>query len=422
MTAIINPTAPLSSLPLPNGGFEIKGFEGETNRINGSPTGDSLTGGNLADLLSGLAGNDTIEGLAGDDNLLGCEGDDLLRGGDGNDLLEGNEGDDILVGGRGFDTLRGGVGDDTLIAGANTTILDGGSGQDKLVAVGGGNVLSGGLQVDRFEFDLTQQPVVTLNQIADYQRGEKILVKGSAPTGDFTYDQFTGRLALNGQGIIQLTPGLAIDLEDIEYLPVNTVNGTTQSDAIAGSSLADVLTGLSGNDSLSGGAGDDTLNGGGGDDLLGGGIGDDLIIGGPLGNDILEGGAGNDTLQAGVDNDLSEEDAFLSRIEAIFTNDGKDSLSGDAGDDLLIVANGDNTLSGGTGADTFQFNFARIISANPNQIVDFQPGEDSIIIEGISDVAVPSYDPTTGVIALNGQAIIQLEIGLEINEDDVEFL
>ena len=176
MTTIINPTSPLSVSPLPNGGLDILGFEDSPNRLNGSEQGDSITGGNLADVLSGLAGNDTIMGLAGDDTIFGCEGEDSL---------------------------------------------DGGAGQDRLIAEGGGNILTGGSELDRFEIDLTQRLVNTLDQITDYQRGEKIVIQGNNPTGEITYNQTTGRLSLDGQEIVQLSPGVDIDLGDVEYLGIN---------------------------------------------------------------------------------------------------------------------------------------------------------------------------------------------------------
>ncbi|MGK7898918.1 MAG: calcium-binding protein [Xenococcus sp. (in: cyanobacteria)] len=170
MSSIINPTSPLSAEPIPSGGFDILGLENSSNRLNGSDQSDSITGGNLSDILCGLAGNDTINGLVGADSL------------------------------------------------------DGGSGQDRLIAEGGGNTLTGGSGTDRFEIDITQRLVNALDQITDYQRGEKIIITGNASTGDIDYNQSTGRLSLNGQEVIQLSPGLDIDLGDIEYIEMSSGN------------------------------------------------------------------------------------------------------------------------------------------------------------------------------------------------------
>ncbi|ELS02218.1 putative calcium-binding protein [Xenococcus sp. PCC 7305] len=234
----------------------------------------------------------------------------------------------------------------------------------------------------------------------------------------------------------------------------NRLNGTAQRDSITGANLADVLGGLSGGDTIEGRGGndtllgcndDDTLDGGADDDVLQGNEGDDLLLGGTSGSDVLEGGAGNDTLHGSLNvenvNLVGENitvakipstnlnqvqtglNGVLAAIKSMLTaNDGNDSLSGGSGDDLLIVADGNNTLDGGAGADTFQFLFAEEVPNNLNDISDFQPGEDSIVIQGVADNNEASYDPNTGRISLNGQEIIQLDVGLDIDADDIEFI
>ena len=199
MSIIIDPTSPSSFSLLPNGGFEFVGLENNPNRLNGTEQRDSITGGNLADLLSGLAGDDTISGLAGDDTIFGCEGNDMLQGGDGNDSVEGGIGRDILIGTQG-------------------DVLDGGEGQDALVSDGSGNTMTGGLGLDRFGIDLTQKTVDIPDQITDYQQGEKIVIRGTTPTANITYNQTTGMLSVNGEEIVQLSPGSELDLGDVEYL------------------------------------------------------------------------------------------------------------------------------------------------------------------------------------------------------------
>jgi Ca2+-binding RTX toxin-like protein len=127
----------------------------------------------------------------------------------------------------------------------------------------------------------------------------------------------------------------------------------------------DTVTGSKNNDLLRGGVGQDVLYGGDGADLLRGDrISQAKVF--PNQNDTLNGGAGNDTL---------------------YSNQGKDLLFGGVGDDLLISASdngqppinpnippstpdGDDiakldftpvkssdTLTGGAGKDTFEFQF-----------------------------------------------------------------
>ena len=52
MSAIVNPTEPFSESPNFTNGFNIRGFENQENRLNGTDQRDSITGGNLADVLN----------------------------------------------------------------------------------------------------------------------------------------------------------------------------------------------------------------------------------------------------------------------------------------------------------------------------------------------------------------------------------
>ncbi len=112
----------------------------------------------------------------------------------------------------------------------------------------------------------------------------------------------------------------------------------------------DSLKGNTGSDTLYGGAGDDTLFGSDiynaitgiddGNDYLRGGTGNDYLFG-SLGNDTLIGGQGNDLLFGGFDNDR------------LYGGAGNDTLGGD----FVVVGqdprNDYDTLTGGSGADTF---------------------------------------------------------------------
>ena len=98
-------------------------FGRTTNRINGTPKVDRLTGGKTNDLINGLSRNDRLNGGAGDDILRGGKGNDRLNGGVGNDRLNGSQGNDRLIGGRGDDRLVGGLGKDTLTGGAGRDVF-----------------------------------------------------------------------------------------------------------------------------------------------------------------------------------------------------------------------------------------------------------------------------------------------------------
>jgi Ca2+-binding RTX toxin-like protein len=100
----------------------------------------------------------------------------------------------------------------------------------------------------------------------------------------------------------------------------------------------DGLGGGAARDTLLGGSGEDSLWGGAGDDSLDGGTEADLIVGG-LGRDLMKGGAGNDTL--------------LPRSDGGEPDIAQDPDAPKAYPDEVLLGN--DTLSGGGGADLFRF-------------------------------------------------------------------
>ena len=127
---------------------------------------------------------------------------------------------------------------------------------------------------------------------------------------------------------------------------------------------------------LYGWGGDDRLYGGDADDILSGGTGDDVLEG-RGGNDWLHGGAGADTLDGGDGNDTAayagsrravtvnlatrsasggdaDGDRLVS-IEHLVGSDRADTLTGDAGDNVLEGGRGADRLVGGGGKDTASY-------------------------------------------------------------------
>ncbi|MFD1808103.1 hypothetical protein ACFSHQ_07915 [Gemmobacter lanyuensis] len=98
-----------------------------------------------------------------------------------------------------------------------------------------------------------------------------------------------------------------------------------------------------------------------------GGFDHDRLSGG-TGTDTLDGDAGNDTL---IGHQPGQVDV------------AQDFLNGGAGDDLLIVGNGD-LASGNSGADTFRLG-DWLEEGDGARIMDFDPTTDGIEIQ---------YDPT----------------------------
>lgn len=83
-------------------------------------------------------------------------------------------------------------------------------------------------------------------------------------------------------------------------------------------------------------------------------------LAGDAGDDILYGGDGGDRMQGGLGDDL------------LVGGRGGDTLAGNGGDDVLV---------GGNGADTFSFTpFSEIYDAGVDVITDFESGKDDVVI------------------------------------------
>ncbi|MFT6423706.1 MAG: Ca2+-binding RTX toxin-like protein [Celeribacter sp.] len=150
----------------------------------------------------------------------------------------------------------------------------------------------------------------------------------------------------------------------------DTINGGGGSDTIYGDAGNDILNGENGDDFIFGGAGNDILNGGAGNDLLSGGKGHDVIFGG-IGDDTIYGNKGNNTLSGGDGNDY------------INTGDHTSTVDGGTGDDLInarLKKGGDHVLTGGEGADTFEFVFQSAKKSADVIVTDFDLGVDQFVI------------------------------------------
>lgn len=187
---------------------------------------------------------------------------------------------------------------------------------------------------------------------------------------------------------------------------VDLTASSTDSIIIAGSDNDELFA--SERDRLFGDAGDDILEGsvGSGSNRLYGGDGDDELIAGA--GDRLFGGPGNDTffLNA-LDSEGGDNRAYGQSGDDTFFLGTGDRVIGDEGDDSFFATSfGDNTLTGGAGADAFWIINVELPSS-ANTITDFEIGVDVLsisftgVIDDVSDLTLNQVGSDTVISAPN---------------------
>ncbi len=215
---------------------------------------------------------------------------------------------------------------------------------------------------------------------------------------------------------------------------VNQVEGTDGRDTLEGTTGRDNFLGGDGRDVISGFEGDDTLNGGAGFDFLFGGEGNDSLESGPGGPaaSLLYGGSGSDTLTGGDDRDALyaggyedyeeyRDSGFFPRGFTAIDTDA-DVLDGGGGDDQIFFS-GNDTATGGTGADTFHIdNIDEIIASGlPAVVADFDKSAGETIRLNARDVTPTILiSGDDAIIQLDGDDIVVVQNGAAtLEEDDI---
>ncbi|MGZ4257252.1 MAG: beta strand repeat-containing protein [Gaiellaceae bacterium] len=306
-------------------GFDtLSGFQ----TVIGSSYADSLTGDGNDNVLSGGAGNDTFDGAGGSDTVSYASApagvNASLGSGTAND---GQGGTDTFVP-TSVETLTGSAFDDTLTGDASDNVLSGGGGNDTLAGGGGTDTLDGG----------------TGSNTADY----------SAAAGSVTASIAAGQASTDGDGGTDT------------YLNIQNLTGSAQADTLTGDDGPNTINGGGGPDRIDGGAGNDVLDGqSGGDDSITGGMGNDTINGGTGSGDAvlyassISSSAGDGVhvdLGAGTASAIGTNDAgsdTVAGIEDVMGSPFADSLTGDAGANLLNGGDGNDSFAFSGGGDTF---------------------------------------------------------------------
>jgi Ca2+-binding RTX toxin-like protein len=382
--------------------------------LRGGAGDDVLLGGGGTDVIDGGAGNDTnsfadiaadttasiadgtavyggvSESFTNIENLTGGSGNDSLTGDANANVLDGGAGNDTLIGGGGADTLTGGAGDDVLAGGGGADVIDGGEGVDTNSFEGIGLGVTATVNADgtgTAAYGMVSETFAGIENLRGSDNDDVLIATGAAANmieggaGDDLIAGGGGTDVLDGgegndtnsfQGIGADVTASLVD-ETAEYGMVSET--FTNFENLTGGSGNDTLTGDMNANFLDGADGNDTLIGGGGADTLTGGAGDDILAGGG-GQDVIDGGEGIDTnsfegIGVGVTANIGAGTASYGMVNETFTNienllgsDNDDSLRGDgnvnvieagAGDDRVIWSGGEDTLDGGEGVDTLDY-------------------------------------------------------------------
>jgi Ca2+-binding RTX toxin-like protein len=315
------------------------------NRLFGNAAANILDGGGAADRMVGGGGNDTY--------VVDHPGDVVREdAGGGTDLVEA--GVSFVMAGPVENLTLTGSGNINATGNALANAINGNSGNNVINGGKGADVMAGGLGNDTLVID---------------NAGDVVSDTGGIDTVVST-----------------LTHTLAAEFENLTLNGNTAINGTGNAAAniLKGSNGANVLDGLAGADTMRGRAGNDTyvvddVGDKAIEDKVGDGI--DLVLssvsfalGFAVDNLTLTGAAAID----GIGNALANILTGNGAANILQGGDGDDQLLGGGGDDRLFGGAGDDRLTGGAGADQFRFNAPLDPTTNVDDLLDFNPADDSI--------------------------------------------
>jgi Ca2+-binding RTX toxin-like protein len=359
--------------------------------------------------LNGSNYNDTLTGNAGANDLSGGLGADTLVGGDGSDSYTVDNVGDVVTetnaaNAGGIDTVSSSLNAYTLTANVeNGQLLSAGAanmtgnGLNNLLYAGAGdNVLDGGLGVDTVSYLYAASAVTVSLAVAGSQNtlgsGSDTLIGIEKLNGSNYNDTLTGNAGandLNGSGGADtMAGGNGADY----YYVDNASDVVTETNAASTGGIDTVFSYLNAYTLTANVENGRTLSAGAAN-MTGNSL-DNLLYAG-AGNNVLDGDLGVDTVSylyaasaitvslavAGSQNTLGSGSDTLIGIENLTGSNYNDTLTGDAGANILLGGLGFDTLTGGGGNDIFDFNALSemgTLSGATDVITDFVSGQDKI--------------------------------------------
>jgi len=249
------------------------------------------------------------------------------------------------------------VGTGTIVGPAGAFTVGLGGGTSGVTYTAANAILTGGLTVTATGTATTDSLTLNNSAVTSTAGGSALNVfnnQAIAINGYETVALSTGTVGGTANTINTLT--VTPDLGGTAAVTITGANGLTFAGVVTANSLdASAVAGAVSMAAVAntattviGGIGSDTLRGNAAlSNSVSGGAGDDVIVGG-AGNDTLSGGDGVDTITAGA---------------------GNDSISGGAGNDVIVMAGNltsADTIDGGDGVDTLTISTALGTTGAPN--------------------------------------------------------
>jgi Ca2+-binding RTX toxin-like protein len=399
-------------------------------------TATSTAGGDAAHI-----GTDTLTGI---ENIIA---------GNFNDTLTGSSANNALTGEGGSDTINGGAGNDTAIyqgAKSQYIITNNNNGtwtvQDTVVDRDGADAISNieYLQFTDQTVTLTAAPPQTLTGTSSVNTltggadndiliglGATDKLNGAEGSDLYVMTSSTDHTAAevndtgtNGTDEVRYTTVIASTLtlfagdRGIESAVIgagtasSAVTTGTTANNINASAVTNALTivGNNGNNSLTGTAYADTLTANAGNDILNGGVGADTMIGGTgndtyvvdnLGDVVTEiGSGGTDLVQSSIGYILGSNLENLTKTGTSNINgtgnDAANTITGNAGNNILDGGDGIDTLIGGAGNDVYIVDVISATGALQDTLTEAaSAGTDAIQLRGTYAGAVKAITLAT---------------------------
>ncbi|RCW20645.1 hemolysin type calcium-binding protein, partial [Ciceribacter lividus] len=337
--------------------YSTSGAAVNVNLVTGTGTGGDAQGDRFYQ-IEGVVGSDygdtltssatgTLEGGAGDDvYVIGNQGVRIVEAAGGGDdeirtslatysmanyanverLTYTGTVSATLTGNAGNNVITGGAGNDTLIGGAGADVLDGGDGWDIASYSNATAAVTINLKTGVYTGDAAGDTYISIERIAGTQYddtfvsgSEAVLFDGGG--GGDTVDYSTSGAAVN----VNLVTGTGTggDAQGDRFYQIERVVGSDYGDTLTSSATGTWLKG---------------------------GAGDDVYIIGNQGATIAEAaGGGDDEIRTSLTTYSMANYANVERLT--YTGTVSATLTGNAGDNVIMGGNGNDTLIGGAGAD-----------------------------------------------------------------------